>query len=359
MGSNRPIFLAATLRFVLGLVPLVALPQIYPGLTDHRAVFIGYLGWALFAQVLIWKNVGGLTRTVIDGLVDLAVITFMVHRVGSIATMMVSVYMLIAIMNTLVIGRRAGMILAVVASFAYTGIVTAEALGWLPYAPDAPEAARIVRPTVFQGLVFGGIASGITVAIAAVTGLLVHLIRLRESQLVEANSQLEELSQRDPLTQLFNRRHLLRRIQDEIAWVHRGRPMAVVMIDLDRFKRVNDEHGHLEGDALLRSLAHALGSHSRATDVAGRFGGDEFVVLLPDTTPEQALTAAERLRVAVRDVGYEFDADLPVTASIGVACARATDTPAELLRRADENAYQAKQQGGNRVEGEPSETAAE
>ncbi|MFW5925360.1 MAG: GGDEF domain-containing protein [Myxococcota bacterium] len=359
MGTNRPVFFAAALRFILGLVPLVALPQVYPGLTDHRWIFIGYLGWALFAQVLIWKGIGGFGRTMIDGLVDIALVTFIVHRVGSVSTMMVSVYMLEVILNTLVIGRRAGIILAILTSLAYTGIVVAEALGWLPYAPDAPEAARVVRPTLGQGLVFAGIASGITVMIAAVVGFLIHLIRLRESQLVQANAQLEELSQRDPLTQLFNRRHLLRRIQDELAWVNRGRPMALVMIDLDRFKKVNDERGHLQGDALLRKLAQALSSHSRATDVAGRFGGDEFVVLLPDTNVEQASTAAERLREAIHQQGLEFDAELPVTASVGFAHARATDTPADLIRRADENAYRAKQQGGDRVVGEPVDDVAQ
>lgn len=349
MGNDRPIFLAATLRFVLGLVPLVGLPSVYPGLAEHRGIFLGYLAWALFAQILIWRGIGGMTRSVIDGLVDIAIVTFIVHRVGSVATMMVSVYMLVVILNTLVVGKRVGVVVAVLTALAYAGIVMSEAVGWLPYAPDAPPETRVVRPNVTQGLVFAGLVGSITVLITAVVGVLVHLIGLRESQLVEANAQLEELSQRDPLTQLFNRRHLLRRIQDELAWVNRGRPLAVVMIDLDRFKRVNDERGHLQGDALLRKLAQALGTHSRATDVAGRFGGDEFVVLLPDTRPEAAATAAERLRTAIREVGTEFDTELPVTASVGVAHARTTDTPAELLRRADEHAYRAKQEGGDQV----------
>lgn len=349
MGSDRPIFFAATLRFVLGLVALFALPSVYPGLASHREVLVAYLGWAVFAQILIWRGIGGMTRSVIDGLVDVAVLTFIVHRVGSVATMMVSVYMLAVALNTLVVGRRVGILMALIASGGYTGIVVAEAMGWLPYAPDAPAAVRVIRPTLVQGLFFAGLASGVTIITTAVVGMLVYLIRVRESQLVEANAQLEELSQRDPLTQLFNRRHLLRRVQDELAWVARGRPLGVVMLDLDRFKRINDEHGHLQGDALLRTLAQALGTHSRATDVAGRFGGDEFVVLLPDTTPEQARAVADRLRSAVGDIGRDFDPERPVTASVGLAYARSTDTPAELLRRADDNAYRAKQGGGDRV----------
>lgn len=351
MGSDRPIFFAALLRLVLGAAPLIVFPSIYPGLAAQRWVFIAYLCWAVFAQVLIWRGVGGMVRSVFDGLVDVAVLTFFIHRVGSVATMMVSVYMLAVMLNTLVVGRRVGIILAFIASAAYGGTVIAEAEGWLPYAPDAIAAVRVTRPTLGEAVVFAVIACIVVLVIAGVVGMLVYLIRLRESQLVEANAQLEELSQRDPLTQLFNRRHLLRRIQDELAWVNRGRPLAVVMIDLDRFKRVNDEQGHLQGDALLRQLAQALGAHSRATDVAGRFGGDEFVILLPDTDQGQARAVGDRFREVVKEVGAAFDAAAPVTASVGLAQAQRSDTPAELIRRADENTYLAKEAGGDRVVG--------
>jgi diguanylate cyclase (GGDEF)-like protein len=349
MTPIRPISFAASLRLVLGLIALLLLPEVYPGLKDFRWVFGAYVGWSAIAQVLIWRRLGGSARTVFDGLVDLAVLTFLVHRVGSVANMMTSVYMVAVVLNVLVVGRRMGTFVAVAGSLAYSGVVVLEAVGVLPYAPDAPPWALGTQPSLTQALVAAGLTSMIMLLMAGMVGMLVRMIKVREAQLVEANVQLEELSQRDPLTQLFNRRHLLRRIQEELAWVARGRPMAVVMLDLDRFKRVNDRRGHVEGDALLRQLADAMARSSRATDVAGRFGGDEFLILLPDTLPDQGAVAAERLRQAVADTGRAFDAELAVTASVGVAYGRGTDSPDELIRRADANAYRAKQQGGDTI----------
>src|SRR5690606_19886099 len=109
-----------------------------------------------------------------------------------------------------------------------------------------------------------------------------------------ANAQLELLSQRDPLTDLYNRRHLVERLDQELRHVRRGRDVTFLMIDLDGFKRVNDLHGHLVGDAMLRRVAEAMRETMRETDVVGRWGGDELGVLLPDTALEEAAIAAQR-----------------------------------------------------------------
>jgi diguanylate cyclase (GGDEF)-like protein len=172
----------------------------------------------------------------------------------------------------------------------------------------------------------------------------------RERDLMDANAKLETLSQRDPLTTLYNRRHLMERLEGELARVRRGQTLTVVMIDLDGFKRVNDSHGHIAGDALLQALAQALASATRTTDVLGRYGGDEFVVLLPGTTGEAARTAAQRLVDAVRQVGQEFSREHPVTASVGLSEADAGDDARGSIQRADERAYLAKKRGGDRVE---------
>ncbi len=131
--------------------------------------------------------------------------------------------------------------------------------------------------------------------------------------------------------------------------MHRGHPMAILMMDLDRFKHVNDEQGHLAGDELLRRIAVAIQECTRAIDVVGRFGGDEFVALLPDTDTEQALVVAERLVRTVHQVGTEADPRRPVTASLGLAIAQPEDSLTMLLSAADEGAYRAKQAGGDRV----------
>jgi diguanylate cyclase (GGDEF)-like protein len=124
------------------------------------------------------------------------------------------------------------------------------------------------------------------------------------------------------------------------------------MLDLDGFKQVNDRAGHEQGDVLLRAIADALKRTTRETDVAGRYGGDEFLVILPDTDAEQARRVAERLADSVREAGRQFDAAHPVTASLGIAVAippQAPESPAVLVRVADEHAYRAKQRGGDCV----------
>jgi len=99
----------------------------------------------------------------------------------------------------------------------------------------------------------------------------------------------------------------------------------------------------------IKEISAALAATTRTTDVACRYGGDEFCVLLPDTDPDQARVAAQRVTECVRDVGLRFDAKRPVTASVGLAMGEPNDTVAAVLRRADENAYRAKQSGGDRV----------
>jgi diguanylate cyclase (GGDEF)-like protein len=263
--------------------------------------------------------------------------------------MMVALYFFASIVNTLVVGRSVGIGLALTGVGMYTSALTLEALGVIPFAPDLPVTVRIPPPGLSEVVVAILAFASLLIGATTIVGRLVQTNLEREAALLDANRRLEELSKRDPLTQLFNRRHVLERVEEELAWLARGRPMAIVMLDLDGFKRINDQRGHVQGDALLREIGEALRRCSRATDVAGRYGGDEFVVLLPDTDTEQASIAAERITTAIREVGVLFDATRPVTASVGISVAKATDTPMSLIERADEMAYAAKKAGGNRV----------
>ncbi len=162
----------------------------------------------------------------------------------------------------------------------------------------------------------------------------------------------------DFLTGWHNRRYLNARLKEELARAQRqGTNLVCFVVDLDRFKQINDEHGHLAGDAALREAALRIDSHIRGSDAAARFGGDEFVVLAPGLTSEQALVLAERIRVAVCGTPIEVASGVEViqTVSIGVAelaVARDADLEGlaeELLSRADAALYTAKQAGRNRV----------
>jgi two-component system cell cycle response regulator len=164
----------------------------------------------------------------------------------------------------------------------------------------------------------------------------------------------------DFLTGWHNRRYLNARLKEELARAQRqGTGLTCLVIDLDRFKQINDQHGHLAGDAALREAAQRVDAHIRGSDAAARFGGDEFVVLTPGITPAQAGALAERIREAVCGVPLEVaeGVKLTLTVSIGVAgitpARTETDlkaTAERLLSQADAALYRAKQGGRNRVE---------
>src|SRR5438105_6364682 len=143
----------------------------------------------------------------------------------------------------------------------------------------------------------------------------------RERQLLEANERLRHMSQTDALTGLDNRRHLEERIDEMFEHARRlNEPFACVMCDLDRFKSVNDTHGHQAGDAVLKQFAKILRNEVREIDRAGRYGGEEFMLLLPGTVLDAAVTFAERVRKQVEGHTFTYDGGtLTRTASFGVA----------------------------------------
>lgn len=159
-----------------------------------------------------------------------------------------------------------------------------------------------------------------------------------------AEERLRQLAHHDELTGLGNRRYLMEQSGRAFALAQRHtRPLAVLIIDLDFFKQTNDEKGHLAGDEQLRGVATAMRSRLRQTDILGRYGGDEFVATLPETSVKEATQIAEILRQAVQT-------NLGASLSIGVAALEATHANFEaLLRQADANLYRAKEAGRNRV----------
>jgi two-component system, cell cycle response regulator len=175
----------------------------------------------------------------------------------------------------------------------------------------------------------------------------------RERQLLEANERLRYMSQTDALTGLDNRRHLEERIDEMFEHAHRlNEPFACVMCDLDRFKSVNDTYGHQAGDAVLKQFARILRNEVREIDRVGRYGGEEFMLLLPGTVLDAAVTFAERVRKEVESHTFTFDGtQICRTASFGVSAwphPRIGNCDV-LVRAADDALYVAKETGRNRV----------
>jgi len=168
-------------------------------------------------------------------------------------------------------------------------------------------------------------------------------------RLQQREAHILRLSLTDPLTGVGNRRHLEQALAQETARAERtGGTLCAFMADLDHFKRVNDIYGHETGDKLLAAFGKLLRQHTRTTDIVARFGGEEFVVLIPHTNLEDAAAAADRLRQALASARVE-PLPNPVTVSIGVAELAAGERGEALLRRADKALYEAKQSGRNRV----------
>lgn len=185
------------------------------------------------------------------------------------------------------------------------------------------------------------------------------LIRAIRHAIIRARleAELRELASTDYLTGLPNRRYFFTQMETELARMQRldGQRAAVLMLDLDHFKRVNDKFGHATGDALLKHFATLMKDELRKIDTVGRVGGEEFAILLPAADPDAARSFAERLRQKVEETPLVLNGQaIPITVSIGVAVMKATDSCADAsLIRADRALYLAKKGGRNRVKIDP------
>lgn len=173
-----------------------------------------------------------------------------------------------------------------------------------------------------------------------------------KKDLEQANSELEVLSQTDGLTQLFNRMHWEKCLQNEFKrWKRSDNPSCLVMIDIDKFKNVNDKYGHVVGDEVIRDISEKIRDHVRETDITGRYGGEEFAVILADTTLDNATIFAERLRAEIEnsDVKYN-DIDIKYTISLGIAEVDDSIKSYEAwIECADAALYRSKEDGRNKV----------
>ncbi len=185
-------------------------------------------------------------------------------------------------------------------------------------------------------------------------------VRAAQAELKDRNRQLESMLQHvealaitDPLTGLFNRRRFADVLRREFAVTKRYKnPLSCLMVDLDHFKRINDEFGHDAGDTVLREFAQRLGANLREVDLCARYGGEEFSILLPQTSKENAAVVAERILHFARSMRVSADGrEISLTVSIGISCTTdaTTNDELELVRMADGALYSAKASGRNCV----------
>jgi diguanylate cyclase (GGDEF)-like protein len=201
----------------------------------------------------------------------------------------------------------------------------------------------------------------IATMLPAVSILAARLARMRararkqRAELKEALARIRELATRDELTGLINRRHMQHLMEQEHRRCARsGQTFCLAVIDIDHFKPINDRHGHAGGDEVLRAVAQESLRHLRISDVLARWGGEEFVLMMPDTRAPLALAAAGRLRERIEALRVPLRGDeIGATLSIGLAEHRAGETVAQTLERADRALYEAKAQGRNRVVAAP------
>jgi polar amino acid transport system substrate-binding protein len=174
-------------------------------------------------------------------------------------------------------------------------------------------------------------------------------IASQHQELMKKSEKLELLSITDQLTGLFNRRHINNTLATEIERIDRyNRPLSIIILDIDHFKKVNDTYGHQIGDTVLCRFAETISENIRKSDIAGRWGGEEFLIICPENDLEGVSIMAEHLRKVIEKT--DFPVKWKQTASFGVACYQPPETKDSFINRADRALYMAKENGRNRVE---------
>ncbi|MEX1155995.1 MAG: GGDEF domain-containing protein [Chloroflexota bacterium] len=319
---------------IAGILVGIGTTNAYP---ETRAAIFG-LGGAAAALVLLvhellprrWRRRPVVFVEIVGGL---AFASGLLLLTGHGASPFAFGYHLVAVAVALTLGSRAGLLAAAIASLAYLGVLTLD-----------PERSAFVGADLLRiGINLGSL------------WLLAYLAGVYASGERRMRQRVLELSQMDPLTGLFNRGQLHPTLEQEVQRTRRsGRGFCVLMVDLDGLKAINDAMGHLRGDAVLRGLARVIRSSIRTVDSAYRYGGDEFLVLLPETEFIGAFVVAEKIREGVEAIGVSRNGEPEASASIGlVSYPEDGATAEELMLAADRAMYQAKSLGKNQVSGNP------
>jgi diguanylate cyclase (GGDEF)-like protein len=214
--------------------------------------------------------------------------------------------------------------------------------GGISISLDIEELQSKIKYNTITIVVFGIITT------LLLLGLIYFFMSRLIKKLDEARQTIEKIAITDQLTEVFNRRHIMSRFEEEFEKVKQLRKnVSCIMADIDNFKAINDSYGHQAGDHVLRVISHRIRNTVRAYDILGRYGGEEFLIILPDTSLEDARGLAERIRTCVNGEPVN---NATVTISLGVVCILEGDRSLDdIIRRADQNLYKAKKGGKDRV----------
>jgi diguanylate cyclase (GGDEF)-like protein len=278
-------------------------------------------------------------------------------------TMMQAVYAILAIVGSYAItGPARGAVLAIlvlVLAYGMFSLSGRQARGLAVFALVALIAAMAWKhhtdPLHYPGgielvhLAFAVIVLAGVSALSVRMGLMRRRLREQKQALAQSLEQIRLLATRDELTGLVNRRHMMELMQAEQSRQQRhDSAMSLVLLDLDHFKRVNDDYGHQAGDTVLRAFADSVRSGLRGSDVMARWGGEEFLLMLPETSPDEALRAVARLRTALTGVSIQDVAPgWQLTFSAGAATCAPGEPIGQVIDRADQALYRAKRAGRN------------
>ena len=318
---------------IAGVLVGIGLTGAFP---DHRAGIYGLGGAAAGVVVLLhellprrWR---GRYAVGLEVLAALAAASGLVWLTGGAVSPFVFTYHLVAVAAALTMGSRLALVVAAAATLAY--------LGQLALATATASSADLLQVGINVGSLW----------------LLAYLAGVYASVERRVRARVLELSQSDSLTGLYNRGQLFPRLEQEVQRTRRsGRGFCVLMIDLDGLKAINDSMGHLRGDEVLRAVGRVITGSIRGVDAAYRYGGDEFLILLPETEFVGAYVVAEKIREGVEEIGASFGSeDASTSVSIGLVSHPEDGwSTEELMIAADRAMYQAKSLGKNQISGNP------
>jgi diguanylate cyclase (GGDEF)-like protein len=317
--------------FILTVAAIIAVTGSWPDTAPAIYLLLALAGlFVLVVHDLLPPTALGPAKFVLEGSLAITFATLLVFLTGGHLSPFFFVFPLIVAGAALVVSPRVTLILAAIAS-----------VGYILAATGVPGPTGLTMPIV------GGVGINL---IALILLAYVAVVIAREQR--QAREAAFRMSTIDPLTGLFNRTFFFAALDREIERSARsGRGFCLLMMDLDELKEINDRHGHFIGDRVIRGVGDAIRNGIRKIDIAARYAGDEFVVLLPETDPSGAYVLAEKVRLGVTDIGVA-DPPIRTSVSIGVVAYPGDGTSSdELMINADQAMYESKRAGKNRVMG--------